>query len=1233
MEVYKQVILLLLINLKIYSKRLFFSLVHCMREAFLILGSCFLIHFTLFGQTSDLYINEFTADNTSGLHDEYYDFPDWIEIYNSSGSHIDLTGYSLTDDPLENAKWIFPAMALAPNQYLVVFASGKDLYNLPVIWSTLIEWGDEWKYAIPNASTPTDWYLTAFSDDGWDTGKSGFGYGDDDDSTVVALGTMSVYMRKSFTINDITSVERCLLHMDYDDAFIAYLNGVEIARANIGIPGTPAVYNAPAHNADHESKIYSGGHPDAFEILGMQDYLKEGANVLAIEIHNANAGSSDLTAIPFISFGYSMFIGTPQTNELLNLPKSSLHTNFKLAKGGEFLGFYDADGNVVDSLSFGVQNTNVSFGRASENTSEWGFFNDPSPGAINGPISFQFAKEPVFSISGGFFSGPQQIALSNDAPGSLTYYTLDGSFPNESSHFYTNPIVLDSTTAIRAISMEAGKIHSEVITQTYFIDEPIHLPFISIVTDPDHLFSDQSGIYVTGTNGKSGSCDPTIRNLNQDWERPINLEFYETNGTMSINQGAGIKIFGGCSRTRYPQKSFSLFARSDYGKGSFDYQFFPNKEIYEFESVILRSSADDQTRTMIKDAFAQNVQVEYMDIDYQAYRPAVVFINGTYWGIHNIREKINEHYLEENFGVDTDDVNILQSNAGVVIGSNNGYESMMDFVSSNSMEDMANFNSVKTQMDVNQFIDYQIANIYLAEVDWPGNNIKFWNTNSQIHHQWRWLTFDRDQTFLPYRIETNALNLATATNAPGWPNPPWSTLLFRRLLTNEAFKNTFIQLYAYHMNLTFNSERISELVDSFKATIEDEIPRHIERWGGQVDPEMNESWTAPPTFNSIAEWENNVHGIKHFARERPNFAITHLENHFHINGMSTVNVSVNDAAAGNVQLYHKTLPIDGYSGKHFNDIPLQLKAIPVFGYTFANWTITTSAGQETFNNPVIEITPKETISLTAHFEIMTPPDDPIVVINEINYNSHPDFNSGDWIELFNRSEDIVDISGWQLKDGSDEHVFVFPDDLQLNPNMFLVVCEDIDTFYTIFPYVNNRIGNLEFKFNNNGEVIRLYNRDGMLIDSVQYEDKSPWPETPDGLGPTLELIDPDLDNDVASNWEAALDIASPGRRNQTYTGLEELVNDAEDKNMLYDSYPNPASSNTIISYSIKQPGFVSLTIHDIMGRVVNTMVDQYQEPSEYRMNVEINDIPNGIYLYSLNVNYSLIESKRLIIAH
>lgn len=928
---------------------------------------------------------------------------------------------------------------------------------------------------------------------------------------------------------------------------------------------------------------------------------------------------------------YLLIFASGRGNE--NSTNFYIHTNFKLSSKGEFLGLFDPSGNLLDSLTYKAQKANISYGRSSETPSAWGYFMAPTPRKLNGEFSFDSLQEPRFSLPGGYYSGAIQVELSVEGAGIPIYITLDGTRPNENSTVYSSPITLGATTAIRASTLIHPNIPNDVVTQTYFIDEPVNLPFISIVTDPDNLFSDRRGIYVTGTNGTSGWCSETKRNVNQDWERPVNLEYYNTSGKNILNQLAGIKIYGACSRTRFPQKSFALFARNIYGKGSFEGQLFPDKEIYEFESFILRSSADDQNKTMLKDAFAQYVQIEYMDIDYQAYQPTVVFINGVYWGIHNMREKINEHYLVGNFNAELDEINLLQRNGKVIFGKPWDYHKLIDLVSSNNLNDKEIYKQVQQRMDVNQYIDYQIGNIYISEEDWPVNNIKFWNTTSQEHRKWRWITYDRDHTFEINRIGTNTLALASATNGPGWPNPPWSTLLFRRMLTHDGFKNKFIQIYAYHMNMTFNPNRILKFIDSFEARIEDEIPRHIKKWGGQIDPDMNESWTPAPTFNSLGEWKHNIDEMRFFTTQRPEYAIQHVNDQFGLSGLVTLNIDMNNREAGSLKIFHKKIPITGYTGNHFRDVPITIKAVSNRGYQFSHWTIKTTAGEEIKDKVILEITLTDPTSLTAHFEERIKSESPVVLINEINYNSPDNFNSGDWVELYNNSDEIIELENWQLKDEDDQHVFTFRTGMELNPRGYIVVCESVDDFDLHFSETDWRIGDMGFKLNNGGEVIRLFDELGNLVDSVRYKDTYPWPELADGSGPTLELIHPDLENDLAASWVANEHTGSPGHRNHTITSLPSLGDERKAHIELFNNYPNPARASTSISYSIKKPGNVYLKLINIMGTEIKAIVNSYQKAGIYYLRFNTSRLPNGVYLYLLKVDNDFTETKRMIVDH
>ena len=627
---------------------------------------------------------------------------------------------------------------------------------------------------------------------------------------------------------------------------------------------------------------------------------------------------------------------------------TGLHTNFKLGKSGEALVLSDADSSALDSIRFGVQADDISFGRLPTEPLTWTFFSPASPGEANDIThTVPMTPEPLFSQAGGFYSGIQWVSFQ-EMDQTEIYYSLDGTPPDDAATLYTGPLSITETTALRAIAYQTGKPPSAVITHTYFIDIPVNLPVVSLVTDPANFFDDEIGIYVTGVNGTGGYCAGVVSNVNQAWERPVNIEFYSLDGEQGLNQRAGVKIFGGCSRHRYPQKSLALFARSDYGDGSFSYPLFTEKDIDSFESFILRSSADDQVYTLFRDAAAQESLAGHMDADYQAYEPVVVYLNGVYWGIHNLREKLNEHYVAGNFGVDPEEVNLLSrdgSDWNTAHGSNVDYLSMLDFVTSHSMADPINFALVKDMMEVDQYIDYMIGHIYLAENDWPGNNIKFWKANSGEYNRWRWMNYDMDQSLMYYRITENMIDKCTTTTGPGWPNPEWSTRLFRNLLENEEFRQQFLNQYAWHMNSTFEPAHLLSLIDSLADRLRPEMPQHIERWGGMLDATGSaaESWI-PPTFDSMDAWEANIEQMRDFARERQFYTVQNMVAHFGLSGASHIQTHSDPPQSGVIHLLDRVIPSD-FAGLFFNDIPLHLNATPMTGYQFSHWEVQTDTLQ------------------------------------------------------------------------------------------------------------------------------------------------------------------------------------------------------------------------------------------------------------------------------------------------
>ena len=257
------------------------------------------------------------------------------------------------------------------------------------------------------------------------------------------------------------------------------------------------------------------------------------------------------------------------------------------------------------------------------------------------------------------------------------------------------------------------------------------------------------------------------------------------------------------------------------------------------------------------------------------------------------------------------------------------------------------------------------------------------------------------------------------------------------------------------------------------------------------------------------------------------------------------------------------------------------------------------------------------------------------IINEINYNSSDSFNPDDWVEIYNPTDSIFNITNWIFKDEADDHSFIIPEGTVLNPGEFLVLCRDTISFKNYFPNVNSYIGDLGFGLSGGGELIRLYNNDGILIDSLTYDDDNPWPPEPDGEGPTLELINPFSDNGVYSNWTASLGNGTPGEQNSNYLGSINNNPIAEDYR-LYQNYPNPFNPMTKIMYYLPKKSKISLTIYDALGREIRSLDKGQKDYGYHTLEWDSKDnygnkVGAGIYLYQLRTEGYIKNNKMVLI--
>ncbi len=1174
---------------------------------------CFVFLFGNILSAQTVRINEVVSANLNSLQDEDDENPDWIELYNFGSNPLNLQGFSLSDNENNPTRWTFPSIEMEPFSHLLVFASGKDRpYN--AYWETIIDWGDEWRYFVGTVPPPANWWKLDFNDNNWEVGPSGFGYGDGDDATIIPeVGqnlALSVFIRNTFTIDDVNDVLVGLLHIDYDDAFVVWLNEVEIARENIGYIGNFPAFDELDDIRTHEAELYRGGRPNHYVIDDIQSLLQNGNNVMAIQV---NTLDTDMTMIPFFTLGYatqpmdSLYVSAIVEPNLLNL-----HTNFSLSEDEPVI-LADATGNIIDLIQPGYIPLDTSFGCKPDGTLNYYFFNDPTPDSTNNNAvaALEFADPPQVSPQGGVFPGSVSVSFQNILAGETVYYTLDGSEPHPDSSdtfVFSQPIIIDTTTVVRAQIRKNGFLPSNIITNTFIIAEDHHLPVVSLTTDPYNLWDYYEGIYVKGPN--AGSSFPFLRaNFWQDWEKPVHIELYEPDGNLGFKMDGGLKIFGYFSRA-HDQKSLAVFARGKYGTGMMPYKFFEDKPFSEYKNIVFRNSGGDWMKSMMRDGLMQDM-LQHTNLSYQAYRPCVIYLNGVYWGIYNIREKINEHFFANNFGADSDNIDMLEENRQVLYGKIDAYTQFMDFIEANDLSDPPVYEQLLSMMDVENYLTYQAAEILYCNTDWPGRNIKYWRERTP-DAKWRWQIFDLDLGIgLTEGFDHNTLAFALEENGPYYPNPAWSTYLFRRMVENQDFKTALINRFADLMNTIIEPVWLENRINVQYDYLEPEMPRHFERWN-----------------RDIYGWENEHLVMKYFARERKGYMTQYIMEEFDIPGTFKLTTQIMPGEGGCISVNSLEITDMYWHGDYFDNIPISLTAHPNPGYSFLGWT-----GDTVSNEKTITINTAFNHEITANFEAggieLTKP-----VFNEINYNASDDFDTADWVEIHNPTNDDLDLSGWIFQDDDDSHVFIFPDDYILPSQGYVVLCRNFSDFSYFFPDVINFLGDFDFGLSSNGEFIRLYDAEMTLIDSVYYGVTAPWPSEPNGNGPTLALKNPLLDNSLAESWAASEGHGTPGSKNiDVYESLNPPLSD---ELVLLQNYPNPFRENTIITYSIPTDGKVKLNIYNLKGQLIETLVNVKKSEGTYQViwlgkSKFERKVASGVYFYQLTFDGKTRSRKMLVV--
>jgi autotransporter-associated beta strand protein len=742
-----------------------------------------------------------------------------------------------------------------------------------------------------------------------------------------------------------------------------------------------------------------------------------------VEIHNPTAGPVSLSGyyladstsnrLKFqfgdvtISAGGYLLVWCGQVSEFPvtgPYPEGQLRaTGFAISSGGEPIVLTAPDGiTVIDEFPALVMGAGRSLGRGTGGEFDALFFYDaPTPGAANTTAGTpaRTLEPPVFSVPGGIYTSDVTLELGSAAPGAVIRYTTDGSDPTENSPVYDGPLTLTSRrgepnnyseiptnrqnlpydeswqppadevfkiNVIRARAFQTGLAPSRIATHSYLVDEDgtgrYPFPVISIATDPDGLFSDETGIYVHGSGGS-----PNYAQSGSAWERPGQIEFFEADGTLAFRGDMGVRLHGNNSVSR-PRKSLRIYSRDVTG-APFNHRIFPQKEIDQFSTFLLRNSGNDWGQAMLRDAFLTGLAA-HTGIDHQSARPAVVFLDGEYWGLHNLRDRIDEGYYLRHHGLGEMEFTQLDVHwqpvrpHWPVYDRGNpdpamlqDFEDILNRAGNDEYASEPSFAALADRIDIGNYIDYNAYQIFAGNGDWPGNNTRLWRAvqadrspGARPTHdgRWRWILFDVDFglglnfDYVPgwnldptQHAQVNTLALATSETQTSFANAPDGTLLLRKLTANPVFRRQFINRLADLLNTAMSPARTTNALAEVQALYAAGMDEHVARWRQPYN------------------WSGDMERIRTFLQARPAAVRGHIAGKFGLSGLADLTVDVTDPDRGSVTV--NTISIDPstvgvasdpypWTGTYFQGVPVTLTAVPKPGYRFIRWQRAAEAG-------------------------------------------------------------------------------------------------------------------------------------------------------------------------------------------------------------------------------------------------------------------------------------------------
>jgi hypothetical protein len=984
----------------------------------------------LTGTNAQIVINEGCNKNYKSLIDEEGDAPDWIEIHNAGSAPLNLSNYSLSDNDSKPEMWIFPPKIVQPGAYELIFCSGKDRFEGPPFQFSLSQ-----QDFIPTVGWNAHILNTPYN---WD-GVSNLVI------NVCSYNNIQYTQNSVFRQTNTGYVSTLVSFVDGSPAACTSLNGTSYSRRpNLRINGI-VIDNGTEQNGNTDYPApYGNWYWGArHQILVRADEL-QAAGLTAGPIQNI---AFDVVSTIGEFYNYVDFSITSTFEAELNgsfLPESGFktHTNFKLDGQGESVYLFDNGQNLISSLSVKSPQPDISVGHFPDASNQIRWM-EPSPDASNNSsdLFVDTLQRPIISIETGIYQTVLKAGIINpNSTDTKLVYTIDGSDPLFNSTEYTDSILVFQNTVLRSkvFPLDASQqlLPSENTVKTYLFNISHSTPILLVTTDASNLY------------GPEGIFDNNFL----DWVKPAHATYLNegVNHPFLFESKTAMRMDGGAGGSRgHPQRSFRLsFAHGALGEDPIEYPLIPDRpERTKYSDIYLRNGSNQWLQLPYKDASQVRMMSEGTENYYSSYRPVSVYINGSYFGVYELREKFNSEYFTEHDEADKDSIELLSLSyfynlvlRAVEGDVDNFWDSYAEFLTLSPANDNY-FEQADAHFDLTHYTDYIIGESWMGNVDWPGNNIKIYRSNT-TNYRWRFALIDLELSMDPNGWTTCTDNHLRYMLDQSTDNPYINIWL--RSIQNQRFRNYFINRFADLINTSYKTETLLAKENEFFNGLVLEMPREYARWGdpGNIAGQMQQFNANHLAFRAELACRNEQ-------------VLEDLENEFNLEKQISLDLAVFPDSTGKIKLNSITPSEYPWTGIYFDGVPVKMEAIAEPGYEFLYWESNEFISDTL--NPVFEgnVTTTATLFKAIFRLIPPPPDGP-----EINFSLYPNPASSGVINLIHDNKtlaegcryEVFDLNGRLIIDGAvDNLVLETPIDLsKIRSSLyFLKISKEAEVLETI----------------------------------------------------------------------------------------------------------------------------------------------------------------------------------------